>query len=295
MDAGEKSLFSLSEETRWNVLNLGAGVQSSCLALMATHGEITPIPDFAVFSDTQAEPQEVYDWLDFLRGEVAFPIYKETRGSLTKASLTPAIATAKAKHYRVGEKYMKRLIPLFGLLPDGSRTAALGRSCTEDYKIRVIEKKVKELCGIKRGQKDLAVTQWIGISWDELQRVKTSNREWSQLRYPLVEKRIRRSDCLEWMRANGYPEPPRSACVYCPFHSDEEWRRLRDRHPEEFQKAIQFDEDVRQLGETDSQLNMKVFLHRSCVPLKDVDFDSDEDRGQMSWDFMSECSGMCGV
>ena len=34
------------------VLSLGAGVQSSTLALMAAKGEVTPMPDVAVFADT---------------------------------------------------------------------------------------------------------------------------------------------------------------------------------------------------------------------------------------------------
>ena len=38
------------------VLSLGAGVQSSTLAFMYDLGEIGPMPDFAVFADTMAEP-----------------------------------------------------------------------------------------------------------------------------------------------------------------------------------------------------------------------------------------------
>jgi len=44
------------------VLSLGAGVQSSALALMLENKDINyPMPDFAVFADTQSEPQEVYE------------------------------------------------------------------------------------------------------------------------------------------------------------------------------------------------------------------------------------------
>jgi len=31
-----------------NIISLGAGVQSSTMALMAAHGEITPMPDCAI-------------------------------------------------------------------------------------------------------------------------------------------------------------------------------------------------------------------------------------------------------
>lgn len=48
------------------VLSLGAGVQSTTLALMAAHGEIEP-PDCAIFADTQWEPAEVYAHLNCAR------------------------------------------------------------------------------------------------------------------------------------------------------------------------------------------------------------------------------------
>ena len=133
-----------------HIINLGAGVQSSTIALMAAKGEITPMPDCAIFADTQAEPDSVYEWLDWLEKELPFPVYRVTKGSLTDKSLTPAIATAKAKNYKEGEKYMKRIIPVFGKMPDGEIVAALGRSCTSDYKIRPIEKKIQELVNVGR-------------------------------------------------------------------------------------------------------------------------------------------------
>ena len=38
-----------------HIISLGAGVQSSTMALMAACGEITPMPQCAIFADTQAE------------------------------------------------------------------------------------------------------------------------------------------------------------------------------------------------------------------------------------------------
>ncbi len=204
------SFIKPPKETKWNVLSLGAGVQSSVLALMAANKEIEPMPNFAVFADTQAEPEEVYVWLEWLKNELPYPVYTVTKGNLTADSLKPTI---KKKHtgkgVNVGETYMKKLIPLFGILPNGKKTAAIGRRCTFDYKIMPVLNKIKELCEIKRGQKEVTVTQWIGISWDELQRMKDCRVKWGQHRWPLIEMRMTRSQCLEWMKLNGYPEPPR--------------------------------------------------------------------------------------
>jgi hypothetical protein len=106
---------------------------------------------------------------------------------------------------------------------------------------------------------------------------------------------MKRRDCVAWMNAHAYPTPPRSACVFCPYHSDAEWRRLKRDEPEEFAKAVQFERDY-QAGKlaTVSTKGFKPFLHSSRVPLDQVDFSTDVERGQgLLWG--NECEGMCGV
>jgi len=295
------NIFKKPEETEYNVLSLGAGVQSSALALMAAHGEITPTPDFAVFADVGAEPTEVYEWLETLRELIAksphpYPIYTVSKGNLTDDQLTPATRKKDAKSGgKAGETYLKRLIPVFGL-HNGNVTAALGRKCTADYKVAPIHSFLREKCNIKRGQKTPTVTEWIGISWDEIQRAKDPKVNWCNHRHPLLELRMNRAQCVDWMTNNGYPIPPRSACYYCPFHDDAEWRRMRDEDQEHFKKAVEFDKKLRQqFKEHDRIMEMETYLHRSCKPLDEIDFDNDEDKGQQVWDFQAECEGMCGV
>ena len=284
------SYFEPPAPTKYNVLNLGAGVQSSCLALMAAKGEVTPMPDFAIFADTQAEPSEVYKWLDWLEKQLPFPVYRVTKGDLTEDSLKVF------QHKKTGNDRIQRIIPLYGVKPNGTVTAAIGRSCTADYKVAPILKELKVRCGITRGQTETVITQWIGISYDEMQRMKPAGNKWTQHRWPLIERRMTRSHCKEWLKANGFPEPPRSACYYCPFHSNEEWRRLRNEDPVHFAKAVEFDKVIRaKYKENNKSMNMEVYLHSLCQPLDQIDFDSDEDKGQMGFDFNSECEGMCGI
>lgn len=277
------------EDTEFNVLSLGAGVQSTAMALMASKGEITPMPDFAIFADTQAEPKSVYDHLEWLEKELPFPVYKVTAGSLTEKAITPL------KRKRDGVSYVPKEIPLYGVLPNGKIKGALGRQCTADFKIKPIHKFIREKCGVKRGQKEVTVTEWVGISWDEIQRMKDSRNSWSQKRHPLIEKSITRNQCKEWLKENGYKEPPRSACYYCPFHNNEDWRELKNKEPEEFKKAIEFDYKIREIFLKYDKMKMPVYLHRTCKPLDQVDFDTDEEKGQMTWDFKAECEGMCGI
>ena len=77
---------------RLRVLSLGAGVQSTTLALMAAHGEIGPMPDCAIFADTGWEPRAVYEHLAWLRSPnvLPFPVHIVSAGDLRAALLAGA-------------------------------------------------------------------------------------------------------------------------------------------------------------------------------------------------------------
>ena len=270
-----------------HIISLGAGVQSSAMALMAAHGEITPMPKAAIFADTQAEPESVMRWLDWLETKLPFPVYRVTAGSLTDASL-------KIRERRDGAGgHTRNLIPAFVMQKDGSK-GLMGRSCTTDFKVRPLLKFLRKLCGIKRGQKTVSVSQWIGISLDEAHRMKPSREPWAEHRWPLIDLGMKRHDCLRWMEKMGYPNPPRSACVYCPFHSDVEWRRLKNEEPQEFARSAQFERDLQSASLKNVKLRGVPFLHSTCVPLDSVDFSTDIERGQGEL-FGNDCTGLCGV
>jgi hypothetical protein len=269
-----------------HIISLGAGVQSSTMALMAAHGEITPMPKCAIFADTQAEPQSVYRWLEWLEKQLPFAVHRVTRGSLTESIL-------KLNRRKDGKGFwIYSGIPAFTVGKDGSE-GMIPRQCTTRFKVEVLDKEAKRIAMIKRGEKAIRVITWKGISLDEVHRMKPPRNRWQAFRYPLVDLRMRRGDCLEWMKKHGYPKPPRSACVYCPFHSDTEWRRLRDEEPEAFAEAVRVDKEFRKL-KTISGFKSVPYMHVSRVPLDQVDFSTDEDHGQQVM-FGNECEGMCGV
>lgn len=290
------SFFERPPETQWNTISLGGGVQSSAMALMAAKGIITPMPQFAVFADTQAEPKAVYEWMDWLEKQLPFPVHRVTAGAL--ADMEMQLRVSK----RSGRTYKKSEIPAFGKNPDGSK-GIMGRKCTRDFKIQPIKVKTRELCGVKRGQKQVTVTQWIGISYDEMGRATASREPWSQTRFPLLEMEIDRDGCLKWMRDNGYPEPPRSACLFCPFHSDHEWQRIKDGDPAEWAYVQQFERDLQQAASKCQVIRSVPFLHPSLKPIGEVEFKpktAPDGQKQMTmhemWnDIKNDCSGMCGV
>lgn len=300
-----------------HILSLGAGVQSSTMALMAASREIQPMPTCAVFADTHDEPKAVYAHLDWLEEELPFPVYRVTRGDLMSANLK-VVRSKKS-----GKLYMGGKIPAFVLKPDG-KVGLLGRKCTADFKIEPIHKKARELAGPRlkawrkkhrlalqelalrtknkmpkdldgwnEMQDDALVEMWIGISMDEAIRAKPSRVPWIRNTWPLLEARKSRDGCLAWLKANGFPVAPRSACKKCPFHGDEEWAMQT---PEEFAESVEYERQMQLAARSQEALTGIPFLHESCKPLDQIDFKKLASSGKAQLNmFGNECEGLCGV
>lgn len=268
-----------------HIISLGAGVQSSTMALMAAAGEITPMPVAAIFADTQGEPASVYKWLDWLEKQLPFPVhYCGRKESLEERCLSPYENTKNERTFMSIPAYVKN--------DDGS-VSMIPRQCTRDFKIDPITKEVNAVRRLAE-QHGTKAFLWIGISIDEIYRAKAHrNSPRIENRFPLFDKKMSRADCLGWMRKNDYPEPPRSACVFCPYHNDTEWIRLKKEEPEEFERAANFESQF-QVAVIGTKLAGVPFLHRSCKPLREVDLSTEEERGQINL-FNNECEGMCGV
>jgi hypothetical protein len=273
-----------------HIISLGAGVQSSTMALMAAHGEITPMPDAAVFADTQWEPAAVYEWLDWLEGQLPFQVHRVTHHG------------TRLRDQTIKSMFRDMPLPVFSKQSNG-KIGITKRQCTRDWKIRPIERQVKIIIGHQRGArlpKTPVVTQWIGISLDEQRRVSEPREAWQKFRYPLVfEHAMTRDDCKAWMASHGYPEPPRSACVACPFHDDYEWYQLWASDSAAWADAVATDETIRRSGGERGEL----YLHSRCIPVRELP-------ERLSWDtrpplppvsvaqgnlFGLECEGVCGV
>lgn len=296
---------------RLRALSLGAGVQSTTLALMAAHGEIRPMPDCAIFADTGWEPRAVYEHLDWLRsGNVLpFPVYIVSAGNIRDG----LVGAGEGKRWASVPAFAKTVTPAGAIVPvydeddegelveigsrqTGTETVSIGmirRQCTTDFKIVPIRRKVRELVGLtrKRSPAFPVVEQWIGISTDEIIRAKPSFEPWQAKRFPLIEKRMSRRDCLAWLRRHDYPDPPKSACIGCPFHDNGRWRSMRDDDPEAWADAVEVD---RALRKGVRGIRGEVYLHRSCVPLDEAGLSTLADHGQLDL-WPNECEGMCGV
>lgn len=265
------------------------------MVLMAARGLITPMPECAIFADTGAEPASVYKHLEWLMspGLLPFPVRIVTVGNLRDVLLAFTRGEGgRGAHARP---------PFFVQNADGSR-GMLRRQCTRDYKVDPINNEISRIIGRgkhKRWPKKPVVEQWIGISTDEASRMKDSTIPAIRMRYPLIELGMSRKDCLKWHEATGYPQPPKSACTFCPYRHDDQWRSLRDNDPEGFAEAITVDNALRS-GVKWPGIDGSLFVHDSLTPLEDVDLRTNAEKGlpEPAYQpnlFENECEGMCGV
>lgn len=266
-----------SSQSSLTALSLGAGVQSTTMALMAAHGEIKR-PDVAIFADTQWEPAAVYTHLQWLMSVLPFPVNVVTAGSIRDGIVNRKNTTNGSYD------------PIPWHTVDDQGQPGMGRrQCTSEYKLKPIFKEIRRLLGNPRGRISAnSVTVMIGISLDESWRMKASQTQYIVNTWPLVELNISRADCYQWLESHGYPKPPKSACKGCPYHDNKQWVELRDNSPDDWLDAVRIDKLLRQRG----GLAVQEFAHFSRVPLDEADLTIHQNPPNL---FINECEGMCGV
>lgn len=283
-----KDRTKVRNRTPFRSLSLGAGVQSTVLALMAERGEYgLPKPDVAVFADTGWEPPSVYEHLDWLEEQLSFEVVRVTAGNIKDNILNGTSPD--------GNNYLG--LPAFLVNTDGS-TAVAARQCTTKYKVRPINRYLRDRLGFapgRRAPKHVQVEVWLGISADEVLRQKESRDEWATNRYPLIELGFSRAQLLKWFNEH-YPGRylPRSSCIGCPYRTDGEWKWLKVHHPKSFEEAKFVDRALREVPVVRNAITREggAFLHKSRVPLSEVGFDEATDYDSY---MAEECEGLCGI
>lgn len=250
------------------ILSLGAGRQSTTLALLAARGELEPL-DGAIFSDTGWEPSAVYAHLERLRVEVlepaGIPLHIVSNGNIRRDALDPEHRFAS--------------MPLYVRNADGSE--GMGRrQCTKEYKLVPIMRRIRTLLGAPDREDGVPgrvtggrwAEQWIGFSVDERGRaLDARHTRYAIPRYPLLERGLSVDDCQAINAAAGFAGIAKSACIGCPYHGNAQWRRMRDEDPESWADAVDFDAAIRKgsarANALGHQLRGENYLHRSRVPL----------------------------
>lgn len=279
----------MMKKNNLRILSLGAGVQSTALALMIEKGEV-PMVDAAIFADVKGEPKAVYEHLSWLKTKLSYPVYQVTWRDLKQDILDAAEG-----------KYTAFTAPFFTKNPVTGKKGLLRRQCTNMYKIGPVVQQVRKLLGLEKGEKrkkGTEVEMLMGISRDEVFRIKTNRIKYINNVYPLVDLKMTRADCLTWMQKFNYPKPPRSACTFCPYHSNEEWKEIKKNKKEwdevvAMDKAIRHQEKYKLKNKNSTEVLDELYLHREGIPIDQVNFDKKKKDDQLDL-FQSECEGMCG-
>ena len=275
-------------EPTLTVISLGGGVQSSVMALMASEGAFDRVPDCAIFADTRWEPPSIYEHLDWLAGQIGFPLHVVDNGRSLREDVRCLTNHSDSLNYIDIPVYLKGR--------DGETDGIGRRQCTTNYKVRPIRSRIRELLGVGRGRRmpaDTTVELWLGISTDEAGRMRDSRDRWMRNRYPLIEAGMSRRDCADWWAAR-YDRPlERSACVACPYQSRRRWVETMHRWPGLFAEAVEIDESLR----GGLAFAKEPYLHPRRIPLAEAVIRDEADLGVdgQADGFGNECEGHCGV
>ena len=194
-----------------HILGISGGKDSSALAIYMSQ----KYPDIDMeyfFTDTGEELPEVYEFLNRLEGHLGKEILK----------LNPD------REFNFWLKQYNHFLP-----------SAKARWCTLNMKLKPLEKWIK-----KDLDNGVQINSYVGIRYDESYREgHQSHSKNYKVILPFQKDRIDRSEVLSILENSGIGVPKyydwrsRSGCTFCFFQRKIEWVRLRERHPDAFERA----------------------------------------------------------
>ena len=213
-------------QKRLRVFSSGGGVQSTAALVLAAQGRIDfPTFLFANVGDDSENPKTM-EYLD----EYARPFAAEHGIDLIE--LTRVMRSGETRTLRQEIVGQPRTVPIPVRLVGGGFGR---RRCTDRFKIRVVGKWTRD----HGATPEFPAVVGIGFSTDEFERATSAtDLPWQAKTYPLLDLHISRRDCERIIRDAGLPQPPKSACTFCPFHSVEDWRRQAREDPAVFADSV---------------------------------------------------------
>lgn len=252
-------------------LSLGWGVQSWTLAAMAALGQIEK-PNYVVHADTFWERSATYDFA-FWR-----TIWLSQHGI--------EVIKVSGAGREIGDMSNNVTIPAFTTRLNGESSGMLRRQCTNRWKVRPVRRYLSgELVKLGLKKRSGVVDMWLGITTDEIQRMKDSDVQWINNVYPLVDLNMSRADCESWLKCRKLEIPPKSSCVFCPYQSKSRWFELR-KSKDDWEAAVMVDEAIRNRRE-----NFISYVHPDRIPLTELKSAEDYGASQLALDGCD--SGYC--
>lgn len=222
------------------VWSYGGGTQTAAIAVLILQGRL-PRPDLIVMADTAREVTATHEYLS----NVVRP-----------AGLDVTVIGQEWATQGLVDKHGMPLPPVFTRI-NGGKLGQTRTYCSNEWKARVIDRWLRSQ-GVKKHDR------WLGISTNEIERMKPDPSKWCHLVYPLIELvPMNRAACVALVEGYGWPTPPKSRCWMCPMQSSQEWRHLKIDEPENFERALALEGELR-------ARDPDVYLHRLGLPLAEA-------------------------
>lgn len=236
----------MERETVWSY---GGGVQSVAILVLVAQGKL-PKPSRIIMVDTGRERKLTWIYTH----KIAIPL-------MEKHDMKLEIVPHSYSNVDLYSHKGSLLIPAF------TEMGKLSTFCSGEWKRNAAQRYLRD----QGYGPDRPITQWFGMSLDEVIRMRASDVKWIANHYPLVfDVRLRRHECLLLIERAGLPEPPKSACWCCPNLDNDEWLEEKEQTPEDFQKAIDLETEINERDIKGGHTG--VWLHESRVPLAQADF-----------------------
>jgi 3'-phosphoadenosine 5'-phosphosulfate sulfotransferase (PAPS reductase)/FAD synthetase len=202
-----------------HILSLSGGKDSTALAIyMKKKGTVSRME--YVFSDTEKELSETYDYLEKLEAYLGQKIVRLTHGSMTFDDLLAA----------------RR-----GFLPSPQM-----RWCTQHLKIIPFERYVGAS----------PVISYVGLRADEAHRKGyISTKPNIKTVFPFIDAGLKKQDIADLLNESGLGFPDyykwrsRSGCFFCFYQQRIEWVGLLENHPDLFRQAMEYEKIDDETGE----------------------------------------------
>lgn len=202
-----------------HILSLSGGKDSTALAIYMKQKRTVERMEY-VFSDTEKELSETYDYLEKLEAYLGQKIIRLTHGSMTFDDLLAARN---------------------GFLPSPQM-----RWCTQYLKIAPFERYVG----------NNSVVSYVGLRADEAHRTGyVSTKPNIKTIFPFIEDGLNKQDIARLLEESGLGFPDyykwrsRSGCFFCFYQQRVEWVGLLENHPDLFQQAMDYEKIDPDTGE----------------------------------------------
>ena len=243
------------------IFSSGGGTQSTAIAALIYQAKLYK-PDMIVIVDTGRECSETWQYLETVINTALKKI------GLEVIRIDPGWASIP-KH---GKNYLShngKTLLIGAWTNQNGQVGKLSSFCSKSWKVHARDRYLSKKFRITQSKR----VMWIGFSadeWRRAQRIMVSDEgKKGLIMLPLIQKvMMTRWEAIREVENLGWPTPPRSRCWMCPNQADDEWRDLKLNHPDEFQKAIDFEKEMQ-------EYDPFAWLHKSCIPLGKVDFSKD--------------------